>query len=1155
MAPKTRVTKFGGNWTQYAHVGSSLCVDFDPSGTNVVSSATHGQILIRDMSSGEVLVRMNGHWNSVGHVRWCPQTDVIASTCIDRTARLWDPESGDQLLLLEHPDAVYCAEFTESGTRLLTTCRDGVLREWNTHDGALREVCHIQDAYAVVPSPVEQLACVYGADCARIVDLATGKVLNELPTPIGEVKRSRWTADGQTLALPTQEALILLDRELTESARYTPGSEPFCVDWSGDGASICVGMASGQLEILEWHAAERLVPSGQAGQAHSATVWDCRWHPSRPFLMTAGVDGSVASWDASDLKPRSRIGSFSRGIAAAEWSKDEAHIVTASADGVFVVWDIERRMALAETSAHDIWIRAIRWHPDDSAFLTASQDECIGLWSFDEVTRSVARQDKCSLEIGPLWDAVWTPRGTAACVSEEGKIGFFDPADPTRRQSRTILADEWLRSLAWDPNDEFFVVTSMGGLVQLRSVDSPQPIEWERRFGRAVFGCAVSPDGRLVGLAVGDGTVEVVSASSGAVKWRRESAHDSEVWSVAFSPDGQRLASSGADGSIQIWGADTGDNIGSFRTTTSCVSVRFGPRSARVLFGSSGAWVLDPDTSASSAGESATTLTDSPLAILDQPSAVDLLNRQPLVGELSFFLHRTAEQAMAASDAGNGLSDGFVVHVGGRWGAGKTTLARFLTNVLREGGEAGRLGFREWCTSEFSAWSAGEDAPPWWAVVTCIRGAILERLGGFGRLRFRWRELNWRFPHLLARIIGAMVGSILLAIGLTAGARAISASILHSGSEDNLGQLANIVTVALPLLAGLGVVLRLVRTARVRWTWPPRAISDSGVLQTEIPVDLPREYLAWLRCQSPDNHLVVIDDLDRCSAEYVRDLLSAVHLMSKSSGLLDDQGVDVPRRRESLCVLVLADMDWLERAIEAGQPDTESFPLAGKSAGNAYLEKIFIASVQLPSLLDSQRRQLVVDPAGAWSSGGEVERSRTPTEHPPDGTGRLDLDKLQERPVAQSTTSAVRAGLVAASQAVVGYRRQNVRVNSDLMHTKIMASPNLAQLAAAEQELIEDYAHLMDPSPRGVKRTLVAFWINRAIGMALPTNPPLTDDEIMRWSILTLRWPTVGKLLRQSSYSASYELAQAARLGRDAREFEMVVSELDLDRVATAMLT
>jgi WD40 repeat protein len=67
----------------------------------------------------------------------------------------------------------------------------------------------------------------------------------------------------------------------------------------------------------------------------------------------------------------------------------------------------------------------------------------------------------------------------------------------------------------------------------------------------AVFGLALSPDGKLAATASDDKTVKVWQFPSG--KWIGTLAHGSQASALAFSPDGRTLLSAGREPPIKLW--------------------------------------------------------------------------------------------------------------------------------------------------------------------------------------------------------------------------------------------------------------------------------------------------------------------------------------------------------------------------------------------------------------------------------------------------------------------------------------------------------------------------------------------------------------------------------------------------------------------------
>lgn len=75
---------------------------------------------------------LSGHSRKVGHIQFHPcAKDVIASSSLDYTVKLWNLETSKDEITLKHNDLVTSFAFNYNGTLLATTSRDKKLRVWD----------------------------------------------------------------------------------------------------------------------------------------------------------------------------------------------------------------------------------------------------------------------------------------------------------------------------------------------------------------------------------------------------------------------------------------------------------------------------------------------------------------------------------------------------------------------------------------------------------------------------------------------------------------------------------------------------------------------------------------------------------------------------------------------------------------------------------------------------------------------------------------------------------------------------------------------------------------------------------------------------------------------------------------------------------------
>jgi WD40 repeat protein/serine/threonine protein kinase len=103
----------------------------DPMGARLVSVGGDGTLVVSDTTNGERR-RIKAHGAGIRGVAFSPDGTRLASASIDRTIKLWDVATGDEVLNLRgHTGGVLGVAFSPDGNLLASAGRDGAVRIWD----------------------------------------------------------------------------------------------------------------------------------------------------------------------------------------------------------------------------------------------------------------------------------------------------------------------------------------------------------------------------------------------------------------------------------------------------------------------------------------------------------------------------------------------------------------------------------------------------------------------------------------------------------------------------------------------------------------------------------------------------------------------------------------------------------------------------------------------------------------------------------------------------------------------------------------------------------------------------------------------------------------------------------------------------------------
>jgi peptidoglycan hydrolase-like protein with peptidoglycan-binding domain len=434
----------------------------------------------------------------------------------------------------------------------------------------------------------------------------------------------------------------------------------------------------------------------------------------------------------------------------------------------------------------------------------------------------------------------------------------------------------------------------------------------------------------------------------------------------------------------------------------------------------------------------------------DHPAKVDALGREAVADAIATIVR---DAMRPRGDLGDDIDRTFMVHVHGRWGSGKTSILNFLRQTLVSGREG-----EEWVVVDYNAWRNQGHGPAWWTLLNRVHAAAAEQLGGWGTAAGRrllrsdawWRLRSGWAPY--AVVVAVLV--VLLAIW-----------------APGLGvELGDAFAVAGSIVAMAAGIFAFGQTYRIG---SARTASTFLELSRDPLRPLTRRYEELIG-QIGRPVAVFVDDLDRCDAAFVVELLQSIQTLY---------------RRAPVLYVVAADRDWVCTSYEQVYADfCEPIGEPGRPLGHLFLEKIFQLSITVPNLAETARREY-------WNRLVEGQLTAAPEES--EAIRREEAEKVD----TLKTEAELRAYT----------RAQTDPVRRRFAGAQAFRRMQSAPLAREREHFLSRYADLVEPNPRAMKRLVNAYGFKR--GFELMAGETSEPDALVRWTVLELRWPSLAARL------------------------------------------
>jgi hypothetical protein len=451
-------------------------------------------------------------------------------------------------------------------------------------------------------------------------------------------------------------------------------------------------------------------------------------------------------------------------------------------------------------------------------------------------------------------------------------------------------------------------------------------------------------------------------------------------------------------------------------------------------------------------------------------------------------------------------------------GSGHSEMLDVLEAAMARDGAARHAATSAWTVLRFDAWQHQRLAPPWWWLVNALERRIRDdtrpewrrlvpraladrrraRCDERGRagpdelkralryVRSRARDWTWHVLQLRHDLY-SLAPYVILGGGLW--------MLVGREMKTVLGSVTTI-------LAGLTVlVAALMKPVRHRLLLSTTRAPTAFLRSSDPMADLRKRYAFLLRTVGTPV-LVLVDNLDRCHADYVVDLLEGLQTLLRHPEVDGEQ-------LSFVAFVVAADRDWLCHSFLQKYEDFE--PAArepGRPFGQGFLEKVFDLEARLPtipvSLTISEHEEETLSDADRKAITDQFQRANTERE-------------VREL-VCRAERSAPRPGLHQHPRQV--HRIQAVKRLGELeygMLTRTSVCPVSTQYQCKDtKRVLQGIVDRFDAAAAMIGRIDTAYCVQRTTQLLGGHEIEDDADAIRRlglWTVLSATWPRLARHL------------------------------------------
>lgn len=556
-----------------------------PDGRLIATGDAHGEICLRRMSDGQVILTWEAHTGWVLCLTFSTDGQMLISGSDEQTIKLWDINNGQcQQTLFTN---IWTTTLISSHQMLVSGSADKIVMLWDINNGqCLRTLQgHKGWIWSVVLSPEGQTLASCGADRKiKLWNVDTGECLKTLQKHEDIVCSVVFTPDGQTLISGSSDRTVRLwDVQTGECLKILQGhaDSVWSVALAMERSAVSFGVSEAKPKALastkeigmpqeNYSSDHPLLASGSADrtiklwdisigqvvrtlQGHSYGVSTVVFSADGQTLISKDVGQTIKLWNTQTGQCLRTFKGYSSGVWSIAFSPDGQTVIGSGEDQMVKLWNVRTGQCLKVLKGHKNWVTSVAFSPDGQTVASCGADRLVKLWDVHtgQCLRIFAGHTCGVLRV------IYSPDGnTLASCGEDQVIRFWDIK--TGECVRVLRGHTSLvTSIVYSPDGQIFASSGADLRIRIWDVNTSQWLRVLKGHTNWVWIIVFHPNGQTLASSGEDHLVKIWDVNTGqCIKVLQ--GHTNSVVTVAYSPDGRFLASGGTDQTVRIWDASTG---------------------------------------------------------------------------------------------------------------------------------------------------------------------------------------------------------------------------------------------------------------------------------------------------------------------------------------------------------------------------------------------------------------------------------------------------------------------------------------------------------------------------------------------------------------------------------------------------------------------